>query len=122
MLALVAPIIFIPSMFLYGNVRDSILNCIIFLISYFICGYLGLLIGEMIAPKKKELQESPEDTHEQRRTRTPKRVSQKAVEETKEHFESQTAPELFIEESDTTIAEDIDSILAEIHARHENEQ
>lgn len=124
MLSLVAPILYIPSMFLYGNFRDSILNCIIFLISYFICGYLGLLIGEIISPRKKAEKESKEKAQSSRQrnvARTPKRVSKKAAEETKEHFESKNT-DFFIEESEpTTTAEDIDSILEEIHARHDSE-
>lgn len=120
-LSLVAPILFIPSMLLYGNIRDSVLNCIIFIVSYFICGYLGLLIGEMLAPKKKVKEENAVESSSGRRARTPKRVSQKAVEETKEHFESQNVSDIEIEEPYTTTAEDIDSILEEIHARHESE-
>lgn len=121
-LSLVAPILFIPSMLLYGNIRDSVLNCIIFIISYFICGYLGLLIGEMLAPKKKAKEENANESSRGRRARTPKRVSQKAAEETKEHFESQNVTDLEIDENYTTTAEDIDSILEEIHARHESEK
>ena len=52
-LSLVAPIIWIPSMFLYGVIRDSVLRAIIYLVAYFICGYLGLLLGDILNPKDK---------------------------------------------------------------------
>ncbi len=136
-LSLVAPIFFIPSMLLYGNIRDSALNSIIFLVSYFICGYLGLTLGEMLSGKLPEKEEKAEKSHKSvsghMRKRVPKRVKPSAHKhdsgagfgldeiEMPQKFEdelamndlsTETSPEVF----DST-ADDIDSILEQIHNR-----
>ncbi len=51
-LCLVAPIFFIPSMFLYGIFQKNALIALIYLVSYLLCGYLGLTIGDIIANNK----------------------------------------------------------------------
>ncbi|MBQ4128719.1 MAG: hypothetical protein IJD68_02990 [Ruminococcus sp.] len=131
-LSLVAPIIYIPSMLIYGNLRDSVLNSLIFLISYFICGYIGLTIGDMLKGKNSgssDAKEKADRTHS--RKRVPRRV--KTVDERKSRTEiimeenDIEMPQSFdthehigeVETTFDTTADDIDSILAEIHSRRE---
>ena len=52
LMCLIAPILFFPAMFLYGIVLSDPLRAIIYLIAYFLCGYLGLTIGEILASRK----------------------------------------------------------------------
>ncbi|MBE6824302.1 MAG: hypothetical protein E7513_03035 [Ruminococcaceae bacterium] len=134
-LSLVAPIFFIPSMLLYGNIRDSVLNSIIFLVSYFICGYLGLTLGEMLSGRVPEKEEKPQKSHKSvsghMRKRVPKSVkpsAHKHESSTDFSFDEIEMPQKFedvLTEMDTTdasdvfesTADDIDSILEEIHNR-----
>lgn len=128
-LSLVAPVFFIPSMFIYGNFAYSPLNSIIFLVCYFICSYLGLTLGDMLKGKNG----ATEQKEENKRTRVPRRVNTTPRED-------KSAAELMIEEHDielppsfdeevqsgtydeveTTVdstADDIDAILAELRNR-----
>lgn len=130
-LSLVAPIIYIPSMLLYGNLRANPLNSIIFLICYFICGYIGLTLGEMFSSKNgdenKDKSEHKKEVHT--RKRVPKRV--KTTEHThrfkSDEFEDDIKmPEQFeVEHSDVTDSlfddtqDDIDAILSDIRNRND---
>lgn len=128
-LSLVAPVIYIPSMLLYGNLRDSVINSIIFLVSYFICGYLGLTVGEMIQSKGKANDDN--DAEADTRKRVPSRVKTVAHEHKTESDylpDEIELPQKFneFETYDTTSNEpastdatedDIDAILAELHNR-----
>ncbi len=134
-LSLVAPIFFIPSMLLYGNIRDSALNSIIFLVSYFICGYLGLTLGEMLSSNNSEQEEKTEKRHKSVSGHMRKRVPKKVKPSAYKHdsgagyaFDEIQMPQKFEDmlaevdtDNDTDVfestADDIDSILAEIHNR-----
>lgn len=136
-LSLVAPILFIPSMFIYGLFMLQPLNSIIFLVCYFICSYLGLVIGDMIKGRN-----GAEDKADKKQKRVPRRVNTATDTD-------RTAAELMIEEHDIEIpmafdeeveidsfdeidtvdevettydstADDIDAILAELRERRED--
>lgn len=134
-MALVAPAFYIPSMFLYGNIRYNALASIIYLVAYFVCGFLGLLIGDILSPKKKtppsksrrsgssvdiDIEEEPA---ERPHRRTPRKVNTKAArkgrhthDDTPRHFQTEDPYE--DESLDTaTTANDIDAILNEIQNR-----
>ncbi len=136
-LTFVAPIIYIPSMLLYGNLRDSVLNSIIFLVSYFICGYLGQTVADMVSTKtddknseqKDDNSKAKSDRHYTRK-RVPKRVKTSAH----EHRASGRIPDDIempksfeeLELGDTepsynfeSTQDDIDAILNEIHNRND---
>lgn len=49
----IAPLIYLPSMFLYGNYKDSIFNCLIYFVCYFLCGFIGVLVGDLGYSDKK---------------------------------------------------------------------
>lgn len=129
-LSLVAPIIYIPSMLLYGNIRDSVLNSLIYLVSYFICGYIGLTLGEMLRGT-----DSKQDKKSARRKRVPVVVDTTTANNTfEQEVEKIELPQSFeqIEELEAVETEaeeplfepassytedDIDAILAELHNR-----
>lgn len=127
-LSLVAPLFYIPSMFIYGNFRDSWLNSLIFLVSYFICGYIGLTLGDMIKGKPVANEDSSTDN----KKRVPKRIDTKKIEEISnssympeeielpKKFEEDilaVVDELTANEEPVTTEEDIDAILNELHNR-----
>ena len=135
-LALIAPALYLPSMFIYGNFAVSPINSIIFLVCYFLCGYIGLTLGDMIRTKKGDKEDA--ETQPTIR-RVPKRVPTKIVED-------KTPAEVMIEEHDFDVpvsfdeevsseephyeddfetsfdstADDIDAILAELRSRRED--
>jgi hypothetical protein len=53
LLSFVAPIFFLPAMFLYPIARASLLKALIYLVAYFLCGYLGLTVGDILANRSK---------------------------------------------------------------------
>ena len=136
-LTFVAPVIYIPSMLLYGNLRDSVLNSIIFLVSYFICGYLGQTVADMVGTKsddkdsdKKDGKGNAKSDKHYTRKRVPKRVRPSAH----EHMVSDRLPEdiempqsfeeLSVDDTEPSISfestsDDIDAILNEIHNRND---
>lgn len=134
-ITLVAPIFFVPSMFIYGLFMAQPLNSIIFLVCYSICSYLGLVIGDMLKGRK-----SDENSVDEKKKRVPRRVNTSAttVDKTQaelmieEHdikipmtFDEEVESESFetVESVETTYdstADDIDAILAELRNRRED--
>lgn len=129
LLSLVAPVIYIPSMLLYGNLRDSVLNSIIFLVSYFICGYIGLTVGEMIKSSKDK---KNGNTTRRRAVPTVVNTVNAYDEEDELSFDNIELPQKFDEEvesvqyeenesmfepADSYTEDDVDAILAELHNR-----
>lgn len=141
-LSLVAPIIYIPSMLLYGNIRDSVLNSLIYLVSYFICGYIGLTLGEIFKGS-----DSKKNSKDVRRRRVPTVVDTKVAEKSDDIYveddfdEYNVVEEIELPKSYEPVEEysyepqnnsfdtsydnprdytedDIDAILAELHNRH----
>jgi hypothetical protein len=53
MLSFVAPVFFLPAMFLYPIARASLVKALIYLVAYFLCGYLGLTVGDILANRSK---------------------------------------------------------------------
>ena len=127
LLSFVAPIIYIPSMLLYGNLRDSVLNSIIFLISYFICGYIGLTVGEMLNSGKSDDKESA------RKKKVPTVVNTATAKDEEDVvFDEIELPQQFEEEqvsaqsfepeitpADSYTEDDIDAILRELQSRND---
>lgn len=141
-LSLVAPIIYIPSMLLYGNLRDSVLNSLIYLVSYFICGYIGLSLGEILKGS-----DSKKNSKDVRRKSVPTVVDTKVADKSDDIYveddfnEYNAVEEIELPKSYEPVEEhsyepqnntfdnsydssrdytedDIDAILAELHNRH----
>lgn len=127
LLSFVAPIIYIPSMLLYGNLRDSVLRPIIFLICYFICGYIGLTVGEMLKGNNSE------DKERSRKKRVPSVVNTATAKDEEDVvFDEIELPQQFEEEqegaldfepeftpADSYTEDDIDAILKELQSRND---
>ena len=144
-LCLVAPIFFIPAIFLYQ--MDSALRAIIYLVAYLVCGYLGLTIGEIVRGKAKSGSHKPASDQEQprRSERRPaeRRASARRSEDRgvdrdtpirrsrsskarAERVDLDSTDDFFTEDpyadaslNTSTTSEDIDAILSEIHSRRD---
>lgn len=74
---LFAPLFYLPAMFIYGIAAADLLSAVIYLIAYFLCGYLGLTIGDIIANRRGGTDARPADRRsadrrpEQRRVEVP---------------------------------------------------
>jgi len=122
MMMAIAPVLFIPSMFLYGIFSYSPMNAIIFLIAYFVCGYIGSIVGEIAKGKKSKQSNSDEQAHKRRTV--PQVVSQNAQPDEVDDIQLPLEFEETLKESEevNSGADDdysLDSILAEIQNRHE---
>ncbi len=79
-LCLVAPIFFIPSMFIYGIFQKNALIALIYLVAYLLCGYLGLTIGDIVASSSKKGKASgkkAEDEPESRASRSARKPQER---------------------------------------------
>ncbi len=134
--SLVAPVLFIPSMFIFGVFSENWTNALLFLVSYFICGFIGVTIGDMLRKDKAIDQKLKEDNSDERpyvRKRVPKRVATAAIKdktitekvieehdiEIPESFEAEENIDDVETTFDTTV-DDIDAILAELRNRTED--
>ena len=140
-LAFIAPLFFLPAMFLYPIASTSLINALIYLAAYFLCGYLGLTIGDIFANRGKSKaptrQAEKAGQKEARRTAKPEPAEARSAEarpapsqrprrvaveaEARDSFE---AADPYADSSlDTsTTDDDIDAILREIHQRHNNNE
>ncbi len=57
--AFIFPVIYLPSMIIYGNLKESVLNSVIYLICYGISSYLGMMVGEINAMKSGKKKSQP---------------------------------------------------------------
>ena len=139
-LCLVAPIFFIPSIFLYH--MDA--GAIIYLVSYLVCGFLGLTIGDIIANNKGKAKkgagkadEDADNTPRKAERRTPARKHEsravdrdtpirrsRASAARPERVDLDVTDDFFTEDPDkddsldtSTTSSDIDAILSEIQNR-----
>lgn len=140
-LSIVAPVVFIPTIFLYGLASSenggSVFTVIIYLVSYFICGILGLYIGEFLSPKKvsqEDYEKASKKVKRQREQRVQKEVDRGLYEDldniedikvkTNNTYEdeiiSSDIKEDPIDYSASSTEETIDDILNEIRNRHNN--
>lgn len=127
--AFIAPIVFIFTMFLYGIFTASPINSIIYLVAYFICGFIGLTVGDMLRKKDNKTIEDDDDDDlgyvRHRKRNVPKVVAtQSHVEHVEDTVEDIEMPQHFEEHHHEVEAVpsydddyDLDAILAEIHNR-----
>lgn len=108
-LCLIAPLFFALSALLYGMWKSSWITVLIYLIAYFLCGYLGLILGDVLPLKKKSDDMMPSPI-------SPSRVS--VNEEGNPVEEFQTEDPMEDERLDAaTTDDDIEEILDNIHNR-----
>lgn len=108
-LCLLAPIFYAISALLYRMWMTSWLTVLIYIAAYFLCGYLGLLLGDALPFGKKE--SSP-----RRRSMRPRRVNVEEEERPAENFQAEDPAENDDLNTSTT-EDDIEAILNNIHNR-----
>lgn len=111
----VAPLFYALTALLYGMWRDSWYTVLIYLAAYFLCGYLGIMLSDILLSRRREkpTQPMPAAEHAARR---PRRVNVKKEEPAPEDFQAQDPDEDVSLDASTT-DDDIEAILNEIHNR-----
>lgn len=111
-LCAVAPLFYALTALLYGMWRASWYTVVIYIIAYFLCGYLGMMLGDLLPLKKKE--KSVRDMVKKPSHR-PRRVN---VEEEPAPQPVQTEdPDDDLDLDTSTTEDDIEAILNSIHNR-----
>ena len=108
-LCLIAPLFYALTALLYGMWRSSWITVIIYIIAYFLCGYLGLFLGDVLPIKKKRDTSLPSPI-------SPSHVNVEEEANPAEDFQTEDPAE--DERLDTSTTEDdIEAILDNIHNR-----
>ena len=110
-----APLFYAIAALLYGMWRDSWITVLVYMISYFICGYLGLLLSDVLFKGKSgKTSEAPPVKHP---ARNPERVNLEEQEkQPEEDFVAENPDE--DESLDTSTTEDdVEALLKAIHNR-----
>ena len=119
LICVIAPVFYAISALIYGMWRDSWFTVLIYLIAYLVCGYLGLMLSDLLRPKNKK--EQPEESKPIRRAavKRPQRVNVEKHEEPAETFKPEDPAQDNSLDTSTT-DDDIEAILAAIHSRRSN--
>ena len=98
----------------YGMWSDSWITVAIYLVGYFICGYLGVMLGDIVKKDKK----APATPKPEQRSghRRPQRVNIKEEPAAAKDFVAED-PDLDMSLDTSTTSDDIEAILNEIHSR-----
>ena len=112
-LCAVAPLFYAISALLYGMWRTSWITVLIYLVAYFLCGWLGQTLADIIKPSQGK---GTVRSFVKKSSQRPKRVN---VEEDVKPDESFVAedPEENVTLDTSTTSDDIEAILNEIHNR-----
>ena len=108
-ICIIAPLFYAIAALLYGMWRDSAVNVLVYMASYFVCGYLGLLLGDVL--RKKTRGKMPE-----KKPTPPKRVNVKEEEPVAEDFTAED-PDEDVSLDTSTTDDDIKAMLDAIHNR-----
>lgn len=108
-LCLIAPILYAISALIYRMWLTSWYTVLIYIAAYFLCGYLGLLVGDVLPIGKKS--SSP-----RRRSMRPRRVNVDETEPLAEDFQAED-PNEDADLDTATTNDDIEAILNNIHNR-----
>ena len=111
---LIAPLFFAISALMYGMWADSWITVLIYMVSYFICGYLGLLLSDLFTKKSadKQNEKPPIETS----SLSPDRVNLEKHEEADGEFIAADPEEDHSLDTATT-DDDIEELLRAIHDR-----
>ena len=113
-LCLIAPIFYAVSALLYGMWRISWYTVLIYIVAYFLCGYLGQLLGDLLPFGKKD--SAKQEGTPRRRSLRARRVNVKEEEKPSEAFQTEDPNEDTQFDTSTT-QDDIEAILNDIHNR-----
>lgn len=113
LLCLAAPLFYALTALIYGMWRDSWYTVLIYMAGYFLCGYLGMAVTDLLRPVKKDGDARIAIPRPQQR---PRRVDVQKEEAPAEDFQAQD-PEDDLSLDTSTTEDDIEAILNEIHNR-----
>ncbi|MBQ3284589.1 MAG: hypothetical protein IJH40_03020 [Ruminococcus sp.] len=112
-LCLIAPIFYAIAALLYGMWRDSWYTVLIYIVAYFLCGYLGLILGDILPINKKG--ESIRSLIK-KTSNPPRRVNVEEEPAAPDNFVAKD-PEKDVDLDTSTTEDDIEAILQSIHNR-----
>ena len=113
LLCLIAPLFYAIAALLYGMWRASWYTVLIYIAAYFICGYLGLILGDILPFGKKG--ESVRSLMKKTGQR-PRRVNVEEEPAAADNFVAED-PEKNVDLDTSTTDDDIEAILKSIHNR-----
>ena len=116
-LCLIAPLFYALSALLYGMWRASWYTVLIYLAAYFLCGYLGLMIGDILSIKSG----ASKGENIRKPSRRPRRVNVEDETPATEYFATEDPYDDMSLDTSTT-EDDIDVILNNIHNRKLNDR
>lgn len=108
-LCVIAPVFYMLAALLYRMWVASWYTVIIYTVAYFLCGYVGMMLGEVLLSRKK-------DGSSRRRSLRPHRVNVEKEEALPKDFQAED-PLQDQQLNAATTKEDIESILTNIHNR-----
>lgn len=111
-LCLIAPLFYALTALLYGMWRASWYTVLIYIGAYFLCGYLGLILGDILPIGKK----GESIRHLIKKSSNPPRRVNVEEEPAVDHFVAQD-PEKDVDLDTSTTDDDIEAILKSIHNR-----
>lgn len=111
----IAPLFYAISALLYGMWRDSWITVLIYIAAYFVCGYLGLMLSDILRPDKQQRSDK-QQPEPKRLPRRPRRVNVPKEPEPAEEFQPED-PAADSSLDTSTTEDDIEAILNEIHNR-----
>ncbi len=112
---IIAPVFYAVTALLYGMWRASAITVLIYMVSYFVCGYLGLLLGDILLKKKGK--DAPQEPPVQRPSLSPERVNLEEHEPAQaEAFHAENPEEDQTLDTATT-DDDIEALLSAIRNR-----
>lgn len=115
---LLAPLFYAISALLYGMWRASWITVLVYMVSYFVCGYLGLLLSDIllknIAKKDSAKPVKPEEI--KRPQRNPERVNLEEQDAPAQDFRAENPDEDHTLDTSTT-DDDVEALLNAIHSR-----
>lgn len=112
-LCFIAPVFYAISALLYGMWRASWITVLIYIAAYFICGFLGMALCDIIKPRSKsDTVEAPK-----RKSKRPERVDVKKYDEPRPADFKAQDPDSDVSLDTSTTDDDIEAILSAIHNR-----
>lgn len=109
----IAPVFYAVSALLYGMWRASWITVLIYIAAYFICGFLGMMLCDIIKPR----QNSDKVSAPKRKPKRPERVDVEKHDEPRPAEFKAEDPDADVSLDTSTTDDDIAAILNEIHNR-----
>ena len=116
-LCFIAPAFYALTALLYGMWRESWYTVLIYIVAYFLCGYLGQALSDLFVKGKKQ-SGAEKPSHPRKTFQRPKKVDVKKHEEPVQEIKAED-PSADDSLDSSTTDDDIEAILEAIHSRRQ---